>query len=193
MFENGISADCKFTSAPSRYTDASLIKKLEELEIGRPSTYAPTIMTLTKARGYVVKGDKPGEKHHVTNLSLKNGVIKSSAKTETVGAERGRLLPQEIGIIVTDYLVKNFPQILDYKFTAHVEEEFDKIGEEAESLAGLLLELKGDFPKEKEYIQHGSCRFLVLKLDKHRIASIKVRILQRQEPTPERNNDDTNS
>ena len=79
------------------------------------------------------------------------------------------------------------------KITGVPEEEFDKIGEEAETLAGLLLELKGDFPKEKEYIQHGSCRFLVLKLDKHRIASIKVRILQRQEPTPERNNDDTNS
>ena len=129
MSENGITAECKFTSAPSRYTDASLIKKLEELEIGRPSTYAPTITTLTKARGYVVKGDKPGEKHSVTNLTLKNGVIKSSAKTETVGAERGRLLPQEIGIIVTDYLVKNFPQILDYKFTATVEEDFDKIAE----------------------------------------------------------------
>ena len=129
MFENGITAECKFASAPSRYTDASLIKKLEELEIGRPSTYAPTITTLTKARGYVVKGDKPGEKHSVTNLTLKNGVIKSSAKTETVGAERGRLLPQEIGIIVTDYLVKNFPQILDYKFTATVEEDFDKIAE----------------------------------------------------------------
>ena len=129
MFENGITADCKFTSAPSRYTDASLIKKLEELEIGRPSTYAPTITTLTKARGYVIKGDKTGEKHSVTNLSLKNGVIKSSAKTETIGAERGRLLPQEIGIIVTDYLVKNFPQILDYKFTATVEEDFDKIAE----------------------------------------------------------------
>ncbi len=129
MFENGIKAECKFTSAPSRYTDASLIKKLEELEIGRPSTYAPTITTLTKARGYVAKGDKSGEKHQVTNLSLKNGVIKSSSKSETVGAERGRLLPQEIGIIVTDYLVKNFPQILDYKFTAHVEEDFDKITE----------------------------------------------------------------
>ena len=129
MFENGITAECKFTSAPSRYTDASLIKKLEELEIGRPSTYAPTITTLTKERGYVVKGDKTGEKHSVTNLTLKNGVIKSSAKTETVGAERGRLLPQEIGIIVTDYLVKNFPQILDYKFTATVEEDFDKIAE----------------------------------------------------------------
>lgn len=129
MFENGITAECKYTSAPSRYTDASLIKKLEELEIGRPSTYAPTITTLTKARGYVVKGDKPGEKHSVTNLSLKKGKIKASVKTETVGAEKNRLLPQDIGMIVTDYLVKNFPQVLDYKFTANVEEEFDKIAE----------------------------------------------------------------
>ena len=129
MFENGITADCKFTSAPSRYTDASLIKKLEDLEIGRPSTYAPTITTLTKARGYVIKGDKTGEKHTVTNLALKNGKIKSSSKTETTGAERGRLLPQDIGMIVTDYLVKNFPHILDYRFTANVEQDFDKIAE----------------------------------------------------------------
>ena len=129
MNENGITAECKYTSAPSRYTDASLIKKLEELEIGRPSTYAPTISTLTKGRGYVTKDDKPGTRHTVTNLSLKNGVIKSSSKTETVGAEKGRLLPQEIGIIVTDYLVKNFPDVLDYKFTATVEEDFDKIAE----------------------------------------------------------------
>ena len=129
MNENGITAECKFTSAPSRYTDASLIKKLEELEIGRPSTYAPTITTLTKARGYVVKGDKPGTKHTVTNLALKNGTIRTSSKTETVGAEKGRLLPQEIGMIVTDYLVKNFPDILDYKFTANVEEDFDRIAD----------------------------------------------------------------
>ena len=129
MFENGISAECKYTSAPSRYTDASLIKKLEELEIGRPSTYAPTITTLTKARGYVIKGDKTGTKHTVTNLALKNGVIKSSSKIETVGAEKGRLLPQEIGMIVTDYLVKNFPKVLDYKFTANVEEDFDRIAD----------------------------------------------------------------
>ncbi len=129
MTENGITAECKYTAAPSRYTDASLIKKLEELEIGRPSTYAPTITTLTKARGYVVKGDKPGEKHTVTNLSLKNGKIKTSTQTETVGAEKNRLLPQDIGMIVTDYLVKNFPQVLDYKFTANVEEDFDKVAD----------------------------------------------------------------
>ena len=129
MTSNEIKADCKYTAAPSRYTDASLIKKLEELEIGRPSTYSPTITTLTKARGYVVKGDKPGEKHQVTNLTLKNGKIKSSVKTETVGAEKNRLLPQEIGMIVTDYLVKNFESILDYGFTANVEKDFDKIAD----------------------------------------------------------------
>ena len=145
MFEKGITADCKFTSAPSRYTDASLIKKLEELEIGRPSTYATFITTLTKGRGYVVKGDKTGEKHQVTNLTLKNGTIKTSSKSETVGAERGRLLPQEIGIIVTDYLVKNFPQILDYKFTALVEEEFDKIAEGDMVWNSMISEFYGPF------------------------------------------------
>ena len=145
MYEKGITADCKFTAAPSRYTDASLIKKLEELEIGRPSTYATFITTLTKGRGYVVKGDKTGEKHQITNLTLKNGTIKTSSKSETVGAERGRLLPQEIGIIVTDYLVKNFPQILDYKFTALVEEEFDKIAEGDMAWNSMISEFYGPF------------------------------------------------
>ena len=129
MFENGITADCKFTSAPSRYSEATLVKKLEELGIGRPSTYAPTISTLTKGRGYIVKGDKTGEKKNVTNLALKNGVIKAVVKAENVGAEKGRLLPQDIGMIVADYLVKNFPDILDYRFTANVEEDFDKIAD----------------------------------------------------------------
>ena len=145
MFENGITAECKYTSAPSRYTDASLIKKLEELEIGRPSTYAPTITTLTKARGYVVKGDKSGEKHTVTNLTLKNGKIKPSSKTETVGAEKNRLLPQDIGMIVTDFLVKNFPQILDYKFTANVEEDFDKIADGELIWNSVISEFYGPF------------------------------------------------
>ena len=129
MYDKDITAECKFTAAPSRYSEATLVKKLEELGIGRPSTYAPTITTLTKARGYITKGDKTGEKKVVDKLTLKNGAIKESTKTETIGAEKGRLLPQEIGIIVTDYLVKNFPQVLDYQFTATVEEDFDKIAE----------------------------------------------------------------
>ncbi len=145
MTENGITADCKYTSAPARYTDASLIKKLEELEIGRPSTYAPTITTLTKARGYVVKGDKEGEKHTVTNLALKNGRIKASAKTETVGAEKNRLLPQDIGMIVTDYLVKNFDTILDYGFTANVEKDFDQIAEGELVWNNVIKEFYGPF------------------------------------------------
>ena len=145
MFENGITAECKFTAAPSRYSEATLVKKLEELGIGRPSTYAPTISTLTKGRGYIIKGDKTGEKQQVTNLSLKNGVIKSSSKTETVGSEKGRLLPQDIGIIVADYLVKNFPDVLDYKFTANVEEDFDKIAEGELEWNSLISDFYGPF------------------------------------------------
>ena len=129
MFDKEITAECKYTAAPPRYSEATLVKKLEELGIGRPSTYAPTISTLTKGRGYIVKGDKTGVKCQVTNLILKNGTIKSASKTETVGTEKGRLLPQDIGMIVTDYLVKNFPDVLDYKFTANVEEDFDKIAD----------------------------------------------------------------
>ena len=129
MWDKEITAEGKFTTAPARYSEATLVKKLEELGIGRPSTYATTISTLTKARGYITKGDKPGEKKVVAKFTLKKGTIKESTKTESVGAEKGRLLPQEIGIIVTDFLVKNFPNILDYKFTANVEEDFDRIAE----------------------------------------------------------------
>ena len=150
MTENGIAAECKYTAAPARYTDASLIRKLEELEIGRPSTYAPTITTLTKARGYVVKGDKAGEQHNVTNLTLRNGKIKSSVKTEVVGAEKNRLLPQDIGMIVTDYLVKNFETILDYGFTANVEKDFDKIAEGELVWNNVISEFYGPFHDKVE-------------------------------------------
>ena len=145
MFDNGITAECKFTAAPSRYSEATLVKKLEELGIGRPSTYAPTISTLTKGRGYIVKGDKNGEKHNVTNLSLNNGIIKASVKTEVIGAEKRKLLPQDIGMIVTDYLVKNFETILDYGFTANVEKEFDRIAEGEQIWNSVISEFYGPF------------------------------------------------
>ena len=129
MEENGMSAECKFTAAPPRYSEATLVRKLEELGIGRPSTYAPTIATLTTGRGYIVKGDKEGRKVNVNDLALKNGKISEIIKTETIGAERGKLLPQEIGMIVTDYLEKNFTDIMGYDFTANVEKEFDQIAD----------------------------------------------------------------
>lgn len=127
MTDKGILAECKFTAAPQRYSEATLVKKLEELGIGRPSTYAPTIATLTTGRGYIVKGDKEGKKVVVNDLELKNGIVKDVTRTESIGAERGKLLPQEIGMIVTDYLEKYFTDIVDYDFTANVEKDFDQI------------------------------------------------------------------
>ncbi len=124
-----IEASCKYTQAPFRYSEATLVRKLEELGIGRPSTYAPTISTLTTGRGYVIKGDKEGRKVQVTNLTLKGGNITESIRSETLGAEKGRLLPRDIGVIVSDYLTANFPRIMDYDFTANVEKEFDRIAE----------------------------------------------------------------
>ena len=129
MIENGISAECKFTQPPLRYSQASLVKKLEDLEIGRPSTYASTISTLIKGRGYIVEGDKEGKVVSVNNLSLKNGRITVSTKKEKIGAEKRKLLPQDIGIMVTDYLVEHFSNVLDYGFTAGVEENFDQIAD----------------------------------------------------------------
>ena len=146
----GITAECKFTQPPQRYSEATLVKKLEELGIGRPSTYAPTISTLTTGRGYIVKGDKEGQKVPVTNLSLKNGVISESARTETVGAEKGKLLPQEIGMIVTDYLVGHFPDILDYDFTANVEKDFDQIADGGKVWNAVIGEFYTPFHQKVE-------------------------------------------
>ena len=144
----GISAECKFTQAPPRYSEATLVKKLEELGIGRPSTYAPTISTLTTGRGYLFKGDIEGRKVPVTNYAIKGGAVVASAKPEPVGAERGKLIPQEIGMIVTDYLVENFPGIMDYDFTADVEKDFDRIAEGELVWNDVIAAFYGDFHKK---------------------------------------------
>ena len=140
-----ITGDCKFTTPPPRYSQGTLVKKLEELEIGRPSTWATTVETLSKGRGYLVTGDKEGQKIPVTNLSLKGNSITETAATEVVGAEKGRLLPQEIGMIVTDYLVEHFPTVLDYDFTANVEKGFDEVAEGLKAWNSVISEFYGPF------------------------------------------------
>ena len=149
-----IAAECKFSQAPARYSEATLVKKLEELGIGRPSTYAPTISTLTTGRGYIFKGDVEGRKVPVTNLTLKGGTVTASAKTETVGAERGKLIPQEIGIVVSDYLVENFPNIMDYDFTATVEQDFDSIAEGKQVWNEVISSFYGDFHQKVDATMH---------------------------------------
>ncbi len=118
----------RFTQRPPRYTEASLVKRLEELGIGRPSTYAPTITTVQN-RNYVVKEERPGVERKYTVFKLKNGNIKQAVKTEITGAEKNKLFPTDIGIVVNDFLVDNFVQIMDYNFTADVEKEFDAIAD----------------------------------------------------------------
>ena len=152
MIPLGFTSGGRFTAPPSRYSEASLVKKLEELGIGRPATYAQIISTLTTGRGYIVKGDKEGEKIPVPYLAMKDGKITESEKIETVGAEKGKLLPQEIGMIVTDYLVKNFGPIMDYDFTANVEKDFDKIAEGDLAWNNLISEFYTPFHKKVEEV-----------------------------------------
>lgn len=116
----------RFTHYPPRYTEASLVKKLEELGIGRPSTYAPTISTIQN-RGYVVKEDRQGKERKYDSVLLKNGEIKTESKTEITGAEKNKLFPNDIGMVVNDFLGQHFDEIVNYNFTASVEEDFDKI------------------------------------------------------------------
>ena len=115
-----------FSLRPPRYTEASLVKKLEEMGIGRPSTYAPTISTI-QLRGYVVKEEREGVTREYTVITLVEGHIKEEVKTEITGAEKNKLFPTDIGMVVTDFLCKYFQEIMDYNFTASVEKEFDEI------------------------------------------------------------------
>ena len=123
-----VDATQRFTQQPPRYSEASLVKKLEELGIGRPSTYAPTISTIQN-RDYVEKGEKEGTKHDFCVLTLKDGAIGESKKTESVGSEKNKLIPTDVGMVVNDFLMDYFPDIMDYNFTANVEEKFDHIAE----------------------------------------------------------------
>jgi DNA topoisomerase I len=123
-----IQATERFTNHPARYTEASLVRKLEELGIGRPSTYAPTISTIQQ-REYVIKEDRPGKERKYTQLLLSNGKIHEETKAETTGAEKSKLFPTDVGMVVTDFLIVHFPDIMNYQFTASVEKEFDEIAE----------------------------------------------------------------
>ncbi len=144
-----ITATQRFTHHPPRYTEASLVKKLEELGIGRPSTYAPTISTV-QDRGYVVREDREGKPRNYDVLTLKSGNINEEIRTENTGAEKSKLFPTDIGMVVTDFLQQYFPQIMDYNFTASVEEEFDRIAEGEMDWRKMLKDFYRPFHQEVE-------------------------------------------
>ena len=155
--------DCKeivsterFSQGPVRYTEASLVHKMEELGIGRPSTYAPTISTIQQ-REYVQKGDKKGEERSYVINTLKGSTITTRNKKEMVGSEKGKLLPTDIGIVVNDFLQKNFPDIMDYNFTAKVENQFDQIAEGKEEWKAMMQKFDKTFePVVENVIQQRS-------------------------------------
>jgi DNA topoisomerase I len=147
---NSIEANQKFTRQPPRYTEASLVRKMEELGIGRPSTYAPTISTII-TRKYVVKENKDGFVRQITNIKLSNNKITESNQNENFGAEKNKLFPTDVGALVNSFLVKYFPDIVDYQFTAQVEKEFDLISSGQSKWNGMITEFyKGFSEKIKE-------------------------------------------
>ena len=139
-----VSATQRFTMCPLRYTEASLVRKLEELGIGRPSTYAPTISTVQQ-RGYVEKGNKEGVKRSFDIMTLKEGKITEATKTEMTGNEKAKLLPTDVGIVVNDFLMDYFPGIMDYNFTASVEKEFDEVADGEKEWTGMMDTFYQDF------------------------------------------------
>ncbi len=139
----------RYTQRPFRYNEASLVHKLEELGIGRPSTYAPTISTIQQ-RGYVVRRDKTGEKRRYNVLTLKGSKISDTMKTETVGTEKSKLIPTDIGIVVNDFLLEHFSDIMDYNFTANVEKDFDDVAEGHTNWTELIRNFYKNFNPEVE-------------------------------------------
>jgi DNA topoisomerase-1 len=149
LYYDKITATERFTQAQPRYTEASLVKKLEELGIGRPSTYAPTISTIQN-RGYVAKEDRPGEKRKIRSMILSDGTIEALSKSEIAGKEKSKLFPRDIGMIVNDFLTENFTEIVDFNFTADVEEQFDEIADGKLKWTGMLKEFYSTFHKTVE-------------------------------------------
>lgn len=144
-----LSATERFSRPPARYTEASLVKKLEELGIGRPSTYAPTISTIQN-RGYVVKEDRDGRQRPFNSIVLSHGSIKKQTKTEITGAEKGKLFPTDIGEVVNDFLVEHFKDIVDFNFTASVEKEFDEIAQGLKEWTNMLHSFYKPFHEDVE-------------------------------------------
>ena len=144
-----INATERCTQPPQRYTEASLVHKLEELGIGRPSTYATFISTIQQ-REYVVKGDKKGETHQYNVITLKGKQIQKRQRTESIGSDKGKLLPTDIGIVVNDFLMEHFPGIMDYNFTAKVEQDFDRIAEGKEQWTKMMKSFYKGFEPDVE-------------------------------------------
>ena len=157
LHNNYISATERYTRPPARYTEASLVKKLEELGIGRPSTYAPTISTIQN-RNYVEKGMVEGEERNYSQLTLKDGAVKDKTLTEKVGSDKGKLVPTDIGMIVTDFLVNHFDSILDYNFTAKVEADFDEIAEGNEDWKKMMKSFYKSFHPVVEDVKENADR-----------------------------------
>ncbi len=147
----------RFSRPPYRYSEAALVKKLEELGIGRPSTYAPTISTVQN-RGYVAKGIVEGKERNYHQLSLNKDKVEVKILTEMVGSDKGKLVPTDIGMIVNDFLVANFKNILDYSFTAQVEKDFDEIAEGNEDWTKMIKGFYGDFHETVNYVQENAER-----------------------------------
>ena len=143
----------RFSQGPVRYTEASLVHKLEELGIGRPSTYAPTISTIQQ-REYVQKGDKKGVERSYVIDTLKGNMVTAKNKKEMAGSEKGKLLPTDIGFVVNDFLLQNFPDIMDYNFTAKVEEEFDRIAEGKEEWTKMMVDFDKKFEPNVEKVMN---------------------------------------
>ncbi|MEX0360242.1 MAG: DNA topoisomerase, partial [Allomuricauda sp.] len=154
---NFITATQRFTRPPYRYTEASLVKKLEELGIGRPSTYAPTISTIQN-RGYVEKGTVEGTERKYTQLLLEAGNIAEKSLSEMIGSDKGKLVPTDIGMIVNDFLVSHFTTILDYNFTAKVEENFDEIADGEEDWQKMMQEFYKDFHPKVLHVEENAER-----------------------------------